>query len=72
MAEGSERKAYTKELQRCLLKIVEKAIKPVEVPLKWFVYELDLDEESKESSGVVTKAKCVEVGDRFGDDSTRD
>ena len=62
MAKGSERKAYTKELQECLLKIVEKAIKPVEVPLKWFVYELDLDEESKESSGVVTKAKCVEVG----------
>ena len=62
MAKGSERKGYTKELQECLLKIVEKAIKPVEVPLKWFVYELDLDEESKESSGVVTKAKCVEVG----------
>ena len=66
MAEGSERKAYTKELQECLLKIVEKAIKPVEVPLKWFVYELDLDEESKESSGVVTKAKCVEVGIGLG------
>ena len=66
MAEGSEREANTKELQRCLLKIVEEAIKPVEVPLKWFVYELDLDEESKESSGVVTKAKCVEVGKGLG------
>ena len=66
MAEGSEREAYTKELQRCLLKIVEESIKPIEVPLKWFVYELDLDEESKESSGVVTKAKCVEVGIGLG------
>ena len=66
MTEGSEREAYTKELQRCLLKIVEEAIKPVEVPLKWFVYELDLDEESKKSSGVVTKAKCVEVGEGLG------
>ena len=66
MAEGSEREAYTKELQRCLLKIVEESIKPVEVPLKWFVYELDLDEESKESSGVVTKAKCMEVGIGLG------
>ena len=66
MAKGSERKAYTKELQECLLKIVEKAIKPVEVPLKWFVYELDLDEESKESSGVVSKVKCVEVGEGLG------
>ena len=66
MAEGSEREAYTKELQECLLKIVEEAIKPVKVPLKWFVYELDLDEASKESSGVVTKAKCVEVGKGLG------
>ena len=66
MAEGSEREAYTKELQRCLLKIVEEAIKPYEVPLKWFVYELDLDEESKESSGVVTKSKCMEVGKGLG------
>ena len=66
MAEASEREAYIKELQECLLKIVEKAIKPVEVPLKWFVYELDLDEESKESSGVVTKAKCMEVGEDLG------
>ena len=67
MAEDrDEREGYTKELQECLLKIVEEAIKPVEVPLKWFVYELDLDEESKESSGVVTKAKCVEVGEDLG------
>ena len=66
MAGGREREAYTKELQECLLKIVEKAIKPVEVPLKWFVFELDLDEESKESSGVVTKPKCVEVGEGLG------
>ena len=66
MAEGSEREAYTKELQECLLEIVQESIKPVEVPLKWFVYELDLDEESKESSGVVTKAKCMEVGKGLG------
>ena len=66
MAEGSEREAYTKELQECLLKIMEESIKSVEVPLKWFVYELDLDEKSEESSGVVTKAKCMEFGKNLG------
>ncbi len=46
MATGAERKAYINELQQCLINTLKESIKQKKVPLKWFVYQLDLDEES--------------------------
>ncbi len=66
MATGTERQVYTSELQQCLIKIVKKSIKPIPVPLKWFVYELDLEEESNNTHGVLKKSKCVELGTHLG------
>ena len=66
MSTGAEREAYTKQLQQCLIDIVGRSIKPIEVPLKWFVYELDLDEESQKTNGVVKKSRCVELGGALG------
>ena len=66
MSTGTEREAYTDQLQQCLIKIVRKSIRPIEVPLKWFVYELDLDEESQKTDGVVKKSRCMELGGALG------
>ena len=62
MSTGAEREKYTSQLQKCLIDIVGRSIKPVEVPLRWFVYELDLDEESEKTCGVVKKSRCIELG----------
>ena len=68
MSTGAEREKYTSQLQKCLIDMV--SIKPVEVPLKWFVYELDLDEESEKTCGVVKKSKCIELGKHLGMETT--
>ena len=70
MSTGAEREKYTSQLQKCLIDIVRRSIKPVEVPLKWFVYELDLDEESEKTCGVVEKSKCIELGKHLGMETT--
>ena len=62
MATGAERKAYIDELQQCLMDTLKESIKPIQVPLKWFVYQLDLDDESNNTHGVLTKSKCIELG----------
>ena len=66
MSTGDERKECTKELQQCVNGIVEESIESIEVPLKWFLYELDLDEETKNTHGVLKKLKCVELGKNLG------
>ena len=65
MSTSDERKVYTRQLQECVIDIVRRSIQPVEVPLKWFVYELDLDEESQLTCGVVKKSRCIEIGKRL-------
>ena len=70
MSIGAEREKYTSQLQKCLIDIVRRSIKPVEVPLKWFVYEFDLDEESEKTCGVVKKSRCFELGKHLGMETT--
>ena len=62
MATGKEREQHTRELQECLFGIIDESIKPVDVPLKWFLYEIDLDEASQSTRGIVNKEKCFELG----------
>ena len=70
MSTGAEREKYTSQLQECLIDIVRRSIKPVEVPLKWFVYELDLDDESEKTCGVVKKSRSFELGKHLGMETT--
>ena len=65
MATGDERTKYTEELQNRLINLIEPLVKQVEVPLRWFIYQLDLEEEGNKSCGVVLKSTCLKLGEEL-------
>ena len=62
MAGGAERQKYTKELQECIAAVTKEHASPVRVPLRWLVYQLDLDK----GKGVVRVQDCHEGGKSLG------
>ena len=62
MATGNKREKHTRELQECLFSVVEEMSNHVSIPLRWFLYELDLDKASQSTHGVVKEEKCFELG----------
>ena len=66
MSTGVERQTYKNELQQSLINTVKKSIKPIPVPIRWFLHELDLDEKSQKTHGVLKKSECVELGGILG------
>ena len=62
MAEGEERIKYRKMLQTCLLSVIDRIVTRKEVPVKWFIYQMDINEKAMSSGGVVAKSECNEIG----------
>ena len=60
--EGAERKEYTKELQECITAVTKQHASPVQVPLRWLAYQLDLDK----GEGVVRISECNKTGEGLG------
>ena len=60
--EGAERQEYTKELQECITAVTKQHASPVQVPLRWLAYQLDLDK----GEGVVRLSECNKTGERLG------
>ena len=61
MATGKEREQYTKELQNTIFELCENH-ESQPVPLKWFAFQLDLDNDE----GVVRMKKCYKSGKAVG------
>ena len=61
MATGKEREQYTEELQNTISELCEKR-EPQPVPLKWFAFQLDLDNDE----GIVRMPKCYKSGKALG------
>ncbi len=64
MAEGDERRECTRELQECIITFTRQNVTPDTVPLRWLVYQLDLDK----GKGVVKIEDCYKGGKPFGMD----
>ena len=62
MATGKERQRYTEELQTIIYDAVQKSVVPQPIPLKWLVFQLDLDE----GEGMVKIEKCYKEGKELG------
>ena len=62
MADGPERQEYTKELQECIIATTKESASPVKIPLRWFAYQLDLDNDK----GVVRMLDCYKSGKALG------
>ena len=60
--EGAECQEYTKELQKCITAVTKQHASPVQVPLRWLAYQLDLDK----GEGVVRISECDETGKGLG------
>ena len=62
MALGMERREYTEQLQQHITNITRHHVSPVRVPLRWLVYQLDLESEGS----VVRIGDCYKSGEAIG------
>ena len=64
MAKGEERRECTRKLQECITTFTKRNVTPDTVPLRWLVYQIDLDKRK----GVVKIEDCYKGGKPFGMD----
>ena len=67
MSKGKQREQYSKELQDLILSETTKhSDKPMKIPLKWLTFQLELENSSSVSDGVVRMPQCLVVGGKLG------